>query len=350
VLFEPSFLGRAGFYWFVGVVEDRLDPLKSGRVRVRCKAVHTADKTELPTDTLIWSNVSTPVSSSSTSGVGETPKLVPGTWVWGFFLDGIEEQESVICGTWIGIQTQGANSNYGFNDPRTDFSSEPQKITPTYSADGSGSTFQNAPVGSYPRADRLDEPDTSRLARNDSGMVPDQIVNKTASRAIQQGIPIAGGGSWSEPALFYNAVYPYNQVKESESGHALEFDDTKGAERVHLYHRTGSFYETGPDGSVIYKSIQDSYELVSRNAYESVLGSKYTTVKATYNLLANVINIQSNTAINITSIGDISFITPAASFSGILTVTGEIFADGGISTGTAPITSGGGFTTGGSGW
>jgi len=31
-----NFLGRNGFTWFVGVVEDRYDPVTLGRVRVRC--------------------------------------------------------------------------------------------------------------------------------------------------------------------------------------------------------------------------------------------------------------------------------------------------------------------------
>ena len=35
-----DFMGRDGFIWFAGVVEDRNDPLKLGRVRVRCLLSH----------------------------------------------------------------------------------------------------------------------------------------------------------------------------------------------------------------------------------------------------------------------------------------------------------------------
>jgi FolB domain-containing protein len=41
-----SFMGKNGFVWFYGVVEDRHDPLYLGRVRVRCIGWHT-DNTKL---------------------------------------------------------------------------------------------------------------------------------------------------------------------------------------------------------------------------------------------------------------------------------------------------------------
>ena len=33
---DKNFLGRNGFMWFTGVVEDRIDPEYLGRVKVRC--------------------------------------------------------------------------------------------------------------------------------------------------------------------------------------------------------------------------------------------------------------------------------------------------------------------------
>lgn len=52
----------------------------------------------------------------------------------------------------------------------------------------------------------------------------------------------------------YAAEYPYNNVTATESGHLFELDDTPGAERVHVYHRTGSHIEMRPDGTVKYVS------------------------------------------------------------------------------------------------
>ena len=74
-----------------------------------------------------------------------------------------------------------------------------------------------------------------------------------------------------EPDSYYAAKYPYNHVYETESGHALEFDDTKGAERVHLYHRSGSYDEYGPLG--------DRSERIQRNKFEVVVGSEQVYVR-----------------------------------------------------------------------
>ena len=44
---ENYFMGMDGFVWFTGVVEDRNDPSKLGRVKVRCLGLHTESKGEL---------------------------------------------------------------------------------------------------------------------------------------------------------------------------------------------------------------------------------------------------------------------------------------------------------------
>jgi hypothetical protein len=38
---KSFFMGQDGFIWFVGVVEDRNDPERLGRVRVRALGFHT---------------------------------------------------------------------------------------------------------------------------------------------------------------------------------------------------------------------------------------------------------------------------------------------------------------------
>ena len=47
-----SFMGKDGFIWFVGVVEDRLDPKFLGRLRVRALGYHTHNALILPTKDL----------------------------------------------------------------------------------------------------------------------------------------------------------------------------------------------------------------------------------------------------------------------------------------------------------
>ena len=77
-----NYMGKDGFVWFMGVVEDRQDPQYTGRVRVRCLGFHTKDKIALPTEDLPWAQVLLPITSSGISGVGQSPLgLVEGSWV-----------------------------------------------------------------------------------------------------------------------------------------------------------------------------------------------------------------------------------------------------------------------------
>ena len=40
-----NFIGHDGFVWWVGVVENRLDPLNLGRCQIRIKGLHSEKKT-----------------------------------------------------------------------------------------------------------------------------------------------------------------------------------------------------------------------------------------------------------------------------------------------------------------
>ena len=77
-----------GFRWFLGVVEDRDDPLQLGRVRIRVLtgADNTQNTQELPTANLPWAIPLLPIVSSSKNRVGLAP-VGPevGSTVFGFF-------------------------------------------------------------------------------------------------------------------------------------------------------------------------------------------------------------------------------------------------------------------------
>ena len=59
--------------------------------------------------------------------------------------------------------------------------------------------------------------------------------------------------------------YPENQVKETASGHVIEYDDTNGRERVMIRHRTGSGVEMRADGTVILSSTNNTLRIVAAN-------------------------------------------------------------------------------------
>ena len=237
---QKDFAGKNGFIWWTGVVEDRKDPLKLGRCRVRCIGWHNPNKVELPTKYLPWASASIPINMPNVY----TPR--EGDMVFGFFLDGENAQEPVMLGMFPGIPMKAANRQESFNDPR-----EPNEL-----AEAPVKPYENAI--NYPR--KIDEPTTSRLSRNDA-KYPSEIVTSKKNNRLSK----------VEPAPYYNARYPYNNVYESESGHALEFDDTKNAERIHLYHRSGSYTEWGPDG--------DRAERIQRNKFEVVVGNEEVYVK-----------------------------------------------------------------------
>jgi len=144
------------------------------------------------------------------------------------------------------------------------------------------------PNGKYPLY--FNEPDTNRLARNEE--INKTIVFKKEAGELK-GIPIAGGGSWDQPRTPYDAVYPFNHVMQTESGHVLEFDDSPNAERVHIYHKKGSFIEWDPNGSQINRIVGDGYEIFERNGYVKINGSCNVTIDGAYNVkVGNTLNLE----------------------------------------------------------
>lgn len=102
---------KDGFNWWIGVVEDRNDPEKIGRVKVRIFGYHTDSKELLSTSDLPWAVPIMPITSASTSGLGSSPLgPVTGSWVIGFFLDGEDCQQPAIFGT-ISTKALGTTFN-----------------------------------------------------------------------------------------------------------------------------------------------------------------------------------------------------------------------------------------------
>jgi len=103
-----AFLGQDGFYWGLGVVEDRFDPEKLNRVRVRWLGIHDDDKQKILTKDLPWSNVMQPATATSMAGVGQQSAVVEGTWVVGFTKDTLNLQDWIVMGTLPGWNTTTA--------------------------------------------------------------------------------------------------------------------------------------------------------------------------------------------------------------------------------------------------
>lgn len=108
--------------WFVGVVEDRLDPMQQGRVKVRAVGVHPFSRIQgdiagIPVEDLPWMSVVLPVTSASVSGIsGAVTGLVNGSSVFGVWLDKYKTN-GLVLGSYSGNQVNIPNSEEGFSDP-----------------------------------------------------------------------------------------------------------------------------------------------------------------------------------------------------------------------------------------
>ena len=284
-----EFMGKNGFNWFVGVVEDRADPKNLGRLRVRCLGYHTEDLLKLPTADLPWAHVMNPITSATVSGLGQSPLgTVEGSWVVGFFQDGVDAQMPIIIGTLPGVPSE-----------------LPTKIQPEGPASQywPGKGFQDYKNANYPKY--KDESDVNRLAVGDEDLPHSSLTIRKADRTTDMGradfnevqafmsdldnqtIPGDDGTSFSEPAVPYKATYPHNHVYESEGGHLREVDDTPGSERLHERHSTGTGYEVHPDGTKVTRVKKDNYNLITGDNYAHIKGNDSTTVDGGVRVFVN---------------------------------------------------------------
>ena len=295
-----NIMGKDGFQWFVGVVEDRQDPKKLGRVRVRCLGYHSENISDLPTDKLPWAHPMNPITSATVSGVGQTPLgVIEGTWVVGFFQDADEAQQPIIMGTLPGVP----------------------KTLPTKDA---GKGFQDRLNANYPK---YTETDVNRLAVNDADNPHPSLTIRQADRTTSIGradfnpidvgranapaarsLPGDDGTNFNEPATTYKSQYPYNHVYESEAGHIVEIDDTPNSERIHERHSTGTGYEINEFGDKVQRVKRDNYEIISNDHFAHIKGTHNTTVDGGVRVFVNAnatadsnytIQVGSNANVNI---------------------------------------------------
>ena len=309
--------------WY-GIVEDRQDPLKIGRVRVRVHGAHTHLKDQIATPDLPWAQVILPTTEAGLSGFGRGNGLVEGSTVFGFWRDENYMQDPVVLGVTAGIPSQGSRITIkdeliqrkieeGFNDPRrltvTDYTDTPDGETPTHDRtrsfglttaldtapkhvdsltinyDGTGSTITEVKLTKddlpyYPKYY-----DASDLNDNTTGIAT--YTHRSFTEVVAQ--PIGDDKvenvkhvntkeiftdntkkrtvdeEWGFPVSPAKPVYPYNKSMTTESGHIIEIDDTLGVERMALEHRSGTFHEIHPDGSEVTRIVNDNYTVVAKD-------------------------------------------------------------------------------------
>lgn len=205
---------------FFGFVEDIMDPMEIGRVRVRVVGYNSSNTGELPTSALHWFSVGNDPRGACVSGVGQSPTgLLVGTLVSGHYIDA-DKQQGVITNAFTG---------------------------------------EGDPSSGAPAAEK-----------KNSGLA--------------SGVPASRGGSWSQPASPYAPTYPNNRVLVTKSGHTVEYDDTPGAERISIFHKSGTFEEIHPDGTRVIRDIGSSYTINTKDKFIYVDGDFDTYIGGDYRL------------------------------------------------------------------
>jgi len=127
-LFNPGYLGQQ-FNWWIGQVADdsywreNINPGKfedkdsirgwGYRYKVRIFGLHDWGEDSIPSENLPWANIMYPVTAGGyQQNSGQTPMIRQGNIVFGFFLDGSEQEQPVIMGVMgNNSQTQLATKN-----------------------------------------------------------------------------------------------------------------------------------------------------------------------------------------------------------------------------------------------
>ena len=240
--FVKDFMGY-NFIWFIGEVEDRDDPLKLGRVKIRCFGWHSTDKDKQPTIDLPWASTVQPVTAPAASASG----LTVGTWVFGFFMDGESGQRPMVTGQ-----------------------------IPGYRFDENGLNGESE----LPRAARVEEGYPSAQSELRKQKRTKDITKDKSSDQL-----------WSEPEEPQDALYPFVQTTASESGMLTQLvnrTDT-GESRRTDYHPSGTYHEVTTEGDSITKITGDKYSIVANDNHVYVKGNVFLTIDAdcTTNITGN---------------------------------------------------------------
>jgi len=127
--YNNEILGDGSFFWWTGRVADddtwrenqldklRPDPARPGwgqRVKVRIFRNDPADKSVLPDDVLKMADIAnSPNAGSGAGGAKASHNIRQGDLVWGFFKDGIDQNEPVL----VGVLAHGSQTELYPGDP-----------------------------------------------------------------------------------------------------------------------------------------------------------------------------------------------------------------------------------------
>lgn len=212
---------------FRGVVEDNVDPLNSGRCRVRIIGIHTGNKVRktqldgIPTEELPWAEPATPIFGG-VSGIGMYGVPMQGAHVFIFFEAG-NIMRPIYFATAPAIPYDISDPEIGFNDPD----------------------------GIYPLKEKLYEPDWQSGSKN-------------------------------------TYEYPNSFVINTPSGLMVEMDYTDGEEQIVIKHGpTGSNITFTKTGSIEINSSGNTNKESTGSKNITITGDYNIKCVGDYNILTN---------------------------------------------------------------
>ena len=211
-LFNQQFLGQ-GFNWWIGQVaddsywRDNINPGKfedkqsvpgwGYRYKVRIFGLHDAGESGIESKDLPWSNIMYPVTAGAyLQSSGQTPMIRQGNIVFGFFLDGPEQQQPVIMGV------MGNNS-------QTDLATEIGTDRVSNTKPGTLATSGFAEGAKPPKGNSGSTPPDS-----------DKVVNKPKSKELAKELAPSFTGKTNNLGLPSNKEITPNQQKDINSAKA----------------------------------------------------------------------------------------------------------------------------------
>ena len=112
-LFDPGFLGTVCLVdgqvaddseWRDNILPGKFEDANSipgwgRRYKVRIMGIHDKEEESIPSDQLPWASVMYPITAGGgQTGASQTPMIRQGNFVFGFFMDGQDQQVPVIMG------------------------------------------------------------------------------------------------------------------------------------------------------------------------------------------------------------------------------------------------------------
>lgn len=222
------------------IIENNISPKKDGRVQVRIFGIHDVIAV-IPTEDLPWAEVEQSLSFGFSSGVGFSS--IPN------------------IGVWVFVRLDHGNPNL-----------------PIITSAISGNSIDKSDF-EFPLNDRLNEEDQNRLQRVmdiDGNLVLDETIHKKinlsrdnadeeateATEEWKDNISGADVTSFEPISLSDKSVYPDNAVIETKSGHIIEIDDTPDNEKIRVFHKSGTYIDYRPEGSIVEKVTANINKIV----------------------------------------------------------------------------------------